>query len=232
MNTTKVFSLLTLCSALALGACQTSGTSSQKSQLQGFDMALNTAAQAAQDQGAQKESLLFYEELYRRNAGDPDATITFTRALRENGQFKKAEIILEAWAGKNNDVDLEYAKTLLALGQFHEAQSVALNVLEKDKNNAFAHHVIGVSLDALGQHEQAEEHLRTAYANWKGSPVPVLNNLALNLGTQYKRAEALGLIERALIYAPNDQYLQKNRELILAMKAEAPVPETKPAAGG
>jgi len=183
-----------------------------------LDSALYSAARQADDQGAQRESLLFYEEVYRRNPKDEQATLSYTKALRHAGQVAKAEIILEAWQGKSVGLDVEYANVLLALGRFSEAESMGRSVLKRSKNDAGANHVIAVALDASGRHAEAETYFRQALENWQGSPVPVLNNLALNLATQHKKAEALSLIDKALIYAPHDIHLQKNRELISDLK--------------
>jgi|DeeseametaMP0747_FD_contig_81_107076_length_1985_multi_5_in_0_out_0_2 Flp pilus assembly protein TadD len=231
----KIFTALLCSSVLALGACGGGHHANKHASLsydKGVDSALQKAAQVAQDQGASRESLLFYEELYRRNPKDVLATKDYTKALRHAGQVEKAEIILEAWQGKDVSLDVEYGKVLLALGRFPEAQNIAHAVLKKDKDNAGAHHVLGLALDANGLHAEAEKHLRLALENWQGSPVPVLNNLALNLAAQDKKSEALALVDKALIYAPHEEYLNKNRALIASLKGalshKAPRPVAKP----
>lgn len=224
------FLVTALASAVLLTGCGSSGShkTANLSHHGGFDSALASAAQKAVDQGAQKESLLFYEELYRRNAKDPQATLAYTKALRHDGQIKKAEIILEPWVGKETNLDIEYGRTLLALGHIHEAKNHIQALLKKNKNNGEAHHVLAIALDSLGQYQEAETHYRLAQEHWAGSPVPVLNNLALNLGAQNKRTEAIELIDRALIYAPHSDHLKQNKKLILALRADAPTPRTKP----
>ena len=221
-----------LCSGLALSGCQTTGSASPKMAYKetrsGINGALETAAKAAQDQGAQKESLLFYEELYRRNPGDAKAVVQYAEALRHNNQSKKAEIILEPWAAKEQNAALEYARVLLSLGRLYEAETAVDGVLAKDSQNAQAHHIKGIALDAKGLSAEAEVHFRKALDTWQGSPVAVLNNLALNLAAQHKKGEAIAMLDRAMIYAPNESYLMKNRNLILGLSGgSAPVAAQK-----
>lgn len=218
-----------------LGACQTTTahhSGSHSLAVKGgapVDTAIKRAAHIAKQQGAAKESLVFYEQLYRRNPQDVQTVLHYTSALRKDGQAKKAKIILQAWHENktSREVMVALAQTHLSLGEFEQALPLAERAVDMRESDAQAQHVYGLTLDALGYHEQAEAHLREALESWPGDPVKVLNNLALNLSAQQKKAEALDIIDKALIFDPYNKHLHNNRALIAALKT-TPRPSSKP----
>lgn len=220
--------------SLLLGACQTTGSKhhAQLSQDRaGVDQAIARAAHLASREGAKQESLLFHEELYRRNPQDEAVMLKYTTSLRRSGNVAKARLILSGWASDRNasaEIHVAMAKTVLADGALELAHIHAEKAVEKEGRNPHALHVKGLAEDALGDHEAAEKSLRKALKHWKGPPVKLLNNLALNLSAQQRKIEALEVIDQALIYAPHHPTLKNNRALIAGLNP-VPKPARRPA---
>jgi Flp pilus assembly protein TadD len=197
---------------------------------------IDAALQRAASQSAHQQSLPFLQTLYARNSSDVNAALNYASALRQAGQADQAALILAGFANTENapeSVLIEYSAIQLALSNYVAAADYASGVLKDDDEHAQAYHYLALAFEALGRHEAAETAFRGALQNWAGDPVPVLNNLALNLATQRKLDESVELISRAAALAPQRADIQSNRLLIqkLASAHEAlpPKPARKPA---
>lgn len=233
----KSLKMILLCASAAglLTACGSTSSSNalQSTHSNKFDAALQRAAAKTSHQ----ESLPFLGTIYKRNSNDSSAALGYAQALRHAGEVDQAGLVLAPFAFDKNSpsaVKTEYAAIQLAIGNYTSAEGFAKKAVTQNEDDYEAFHYLGIAQDARGLHEDAETAFRKALENWEGSPVPVLNNLALNLATQMRPDEAAELIDHATALAPNRRDLQRNRRIINALQQAyippvAPAPTKKPA---
>lgn len=210
--------------ALSLSACQTTGmTPSARGDIDGI---MGSAASQAEAEGRTAESLALLESLYKRNAADPQVAVRYARALRVAGQPERAALILAPFAsnGKTPDFDarLEYAQTQAGLGDYLAAETAARGAVLLQPESGQAYHILGIALDAQGQHKQAEVAFRKALDNWEGDSSTVLNNLGLNLASQGFIDEALETLRKAQAQAPQRIEIERNIRIVSALQYSPP----------
>lgn len=85
-------------------------------------------------------------------------------ALRRNQPALAAQMATEGihTIGESPDLFRTLGASQYRLGQFAEAQVSLGQSLSLDKSNALAYFLMGCTLNKLGEHEQAEEHLQRA----------------------------------------------------------------------
>lgn len=234
-------SLLIGTACLALAAC---ASSTQKVQPSGskydakINAAIERAAKAARDDGEESNSIALMERLYRRDAKNPESATKFAHALRQAGELDKAEIILKPFATASDagtDVLAEYAALNLGLTKYPLAENYARKAVDEDEKNFRAWQILGIALDGQGRYKDAETAFRKALDLWQGDPIPVMNNLALNLTNQERLDEALEIMQRAKAAAPNRVEVERNLRIIRTLNESAdgrpaPKPTEKPAA--
>lgn len=226
-------------SALALSACGTTTGAAGKQAAAGkptksVDAAIEKALDQAEAAGDRQQTLVLMEQIYLRDTNNAAVATRFARALREDEQLNKARQVLAPHVdGENADAEAttEMAMVHLGLGQYKEAEKYAREAVVQNDKNGRAYLALGTALDAQNYHEQAEVAYRRGLDNWKGDPVPILNNLALNLASQGHLDEALSVLEKARKLAPRRTEIERNYRIISTLKETAP-PETSPAAGG
>ena len=229
-------SILLCASSLALlAACNTTSgnTTLHSSSGNKIDAALERVAARS----SQQESLPILETIYKRNSSDPQAALSYAQALRHAGHVDRAVLVLTPFArqsGGSSAVQTEYAALQLTLGNYFAAEEFAGQAVEKNDQDYEAFHYLGIAQDARGFHQEAEASFRKALKHWAGDPVPVLNNLALNLATQRQSEEAVSLIAQASALAPHRRDIDNNQRIILALQERyasvslAPKPVKKP----
>jgi Flp pilus assembly protein TadD len=233
----KNFKTLLLCASAIglLGACTTTSSHTSAS-LKGGDR-IDAALERVAEQSSHRDSLPFLETIYKRNNHDPMAALNYAQALRQTGDINRASMVLTPFAVRKDStsaVKTEYAAIQLISGNYMSAEDYAQKAITQDKENVDALHYLGIAQDAQGYHEEAEIALRGALENWQGDPVPVLNNLALNLATQHRVDEAAEVISQAAILAPHRRNVQNNATIIQSLQrntvpAKAPMkPARKP----
>ena len=233
----KTKSLLALgMTSLLLVGCA-SGTTQHHAQV---DMAIERAEKRAAATSDDTQKVAVYERVYKQNPKSEKAAVEYARILRKSGRIGQAEAILSPFAEDVNsgaDTFAEYAAIKVAKGENSEAEIFARDALKKQEDNSFAAHTLGIALDGLGRYKEAEESFRTALNSWKGSPVPVMNNLALNLATQGYIDESITLLERAKTLDPSRTELERNLRIIRALNegsaayfpdSNVPTPTKKP----
>lgn len=234
----KSFKMILLCASAVslLTACGSTSNSNQGLQshhTNKFDAALQNAAAKT----SHAEALPFLGTIYKRNSNDPAAALGYAQALRQAGEFDQAGLVLAPFAFDKNSpssVKTEYAAIQLAIGNYTSAEGFAQKAVAQNEDDYEAFHYLGIAQDARGLHTDAETSFRKALKNWEGSPVPVLNNLALNLATQKRPNEAVEFIDHATALAPNRRDIQQNRRIINALQQvyvapTPPAPAKKPA---
>lgn len=232
----RSFKTILLCaSALGLLAgCGSSSTARQDAHVSGSR--IDAALQRAADKTSNRDSLPFLETIYKRNQGDYNAALSFAQALRHAGDAQNAALILAPFIVRDDSASVittEYAAIQLVLGNYIAAEDFAAQAIADNGKNAEAYHYLAIAQDARERHAEAEDSFRAALKHWAGDPVPVLNNLALNLATQRRVDEAAEVIARAAALAPDRRDVESNRQLINELLkvnvAMPPKPSAKPA---
>lgn len=228
MTTLRKFTALTLCgSILALGACGTTATtqdqSVETSASEKISGALNKAASAALQAGNIDQAVALLEKSYRRSPKDPAVATQYSEALRKSGKSEMAALVLKPFANAETvsvGTLTEYASVQLERGEYADAQKFAQKALDMESKSSEAEHVLAISLDAQGQHEQAETHFRSALDMWEGDPVPIMNNLALNLASQERISDAVDILKKAKSIAPNRVEIERNLRIISTLNED------------
>lgn len=210
-------------SALALSACQTTGSTAQaNAHAAQIDAALHQAASRAEAGGSTRDSLPIVEKLYKRNPNDVTVAVRYARALRENDRLSRASIVMAPFARDdrkpNAAARAEFSAIQASLGNYAVAEEFARKALAMNNSNSDAWHMLGIALDAQGKHGEAETAFRKALTGWQGDPAPVLNNLGLNLAAQGFLDEAAETLRKALATAPNREEIERNLRIVSALR--------------
>ena len=213
------FSALGVLSACTFSPSHTTQKQTQKSSI---DAALERIA--AQKYGS--GSLAYLETVYKRNTNNVEAALAYAKALRKAGYAETAARTLTPFVGlaqANNNALSEYAASQIILGQYQRAERYAARAYQANEKNYEALHYLAIAQDMLGQHAQAEKNFQRALKNWNnGSPVPVMNNLALNLALQGKVEPAIAMITKAVSLAPQRRDVENNLRTIYALRHATP----------
>jgi Flp pilus assembly protein TadD len=235
-NRRSYLSLLSLgVCALALSACQTTGSTSnsEEARSEKINAALERATAAVE---GSNQSIGTLERNYKRNSADPLAAAAYARALREDEQLSQAEAILAPFANDPKSpakTKTEYAGLQLAQGNYESAENYAKKAVMQDDHDPEAFHYLGIALDTQGKHPEAERAFRKALDYWQGDPTTVMNNLALNLAAQEYLDEAVEILYKAKALSPDRVEVERNLRIVLALQQssgqrQAPKPKAKP----
>lgn len=215
---------LLLCTAalLPLAACQTTSATTGGDKV---GAALERAAGDASSAGNTAESLALLERAYKRDSGNQETAVKYAHALRSADRLNRAALVLtpfvedgKAGAGAHT----EYAAVMAATGSYADAEIHARKAIEMVPENAQAYHVLGIALDAQGQHKPAEEAFRKGLEYWQGDPSPILNNLGLNLASQGFIDEAIDTLRKAAATAPGRADIERNLRIVTALQTQPP----------
>lgn len=242
---------LPLVAILSLSACKTSVELNPMAPIDSMsgksaetEARLSTEAAEAIAQGKAEEAVKIYEELYSRKSGSTTVAVNYAQVLRKTGNAKRAVEILapyvKSYGGEQRKkasalVLNEYAAAQIELGNMDDAEKILNRVLEDEKAKEYhadAYNLMGVVLDANGEHREAENMFRMAADGWKGNPTSVMNNLALCLASQGMFDESLDTLRKALVMAPDKQEIARNIQIVTELRdsvvAKAPVDIKKP----
>jgi len=230
---------LSLCVLMSLSACQTndfdSTFSGAKESATGYKTRANKrmlsiAEQAIADDRAE-EALMFYEKLYLRDPKNPEIALNYAQVLRKTDHAQHAVMVLSAFitptegqkkAPKPTAGMLsEFASSNLELGHFTKTIEIAQQLLNASKAKLYhpqAYNLLGLAFDAQGAHKDAENAFRQAMDIWPGTPIIVMNNLALSLANQGLFDEALTTLRQARVLSPDRQEIARNIEIITDLK--------------
>lgn len=213
---------ITLAASLGLSACATSGQGS-------VSHSARTDAAMARAAGETPGSLAALERAYKRNSDDADNATLYGRGLREANRLQRSAVVLAPFADdgkKFPQAKIEYAATQAAMGNYKDAEKYARAAINLLPESGQAYHVLGIALEAQGQHKTAEIAFRKALDLWQGEPAPVLNNLGLNLAAQGYIDEALDTLRKALATAPNRTEIERNLRIVSALQPRAHMDNT------
>ncbi|TAL40259.1 MAG: tetratricopeptide repeat protein [Alphaproteobacteria bacterium] len=234
----KIPAFLGLIALAALTACSASKSvmepvDSMRGMKAATQQRLSAAAVDAIAAGKTEEAVALHAKLHKQHPKDRAIALAYAQLLRKTGKPAQAVKVLTPLASfksRNNDSNPvtiytsnavilnELAAAHIATGNFAEAEKLLAHVLEDPSAaplHADADSLMGIVMDARGDHRAAEQSFNRALAGWKGDPTPVMNNLALCLAAQGKFDDALDTLRRALVNSPNDkQEIARNIALI------------------
>ncbi len=235
--TSLKIALLSVSACALLAACGTASTAPQGNldTSSEVDAAIARATQSTAQRSGNLGSLPYLEKVYKRNSDDPMAAANYAHALRTNDYLNRAEIVLAPFVNNPtapSETKSEFAAIQLAQGNYKGAEKYAQQAVLLDDNNYQAYHRLGIALDAMAMHEEAERAFRLGLDNWQGDPTAIMNNLALNLASQNYLAEAMEILEKAKSIAPNRVEVERNLRIVRALQEstgyKAPKPRLKP----
>ncbi|MDH3903682.1 MAG: sulfotransferase, partial [Xanthomonadales bacterium] len=134
----------------------------------------------------------------RKKTGTQDVTGNEGQSAADSG----ADQVSEA-QNTENDERILAAKQQHREGKIVEAESVYLDVLKNDPENAEARHLVGVVCLQRGQLTEAEQHLRQAI-ELDDKQAPFHSNLGNVLGAQNRTEEAYQCFKQALNLDPQN----------------------------
>lgn len=208
-------------SALSLAACQTTGGQPSSAATQ-IDTALQNAANQAEASGNPRESLSIVEKLYKRNPNDVAIAVRYARALRQADRLSRASIVISPFAKDerkpNAAARTEFSAIQASLGNYAVAEEYARKSLAMNDDSAETWHMLGIALDAQGEHPEAETAFRKALELSQGDPTPILNNLGLNLAAQGFLDEAADVLRKAMATSPNREEIERNLRIVSALR--------------
>lgn len=217
--------LLACVAVIALSACEATTRGGTTPQSEARAVRVEEALQRAVAEGAQKgkstATLAVLEREYKNDSDDEKTALSYARALREADYLNRALMVLAPFAGEEeapSTVLSEYSMIVLAMGRYDESEEYARKAILKYHKNFQAYHALGIALDAQGHHKQAEVSFRKGLDNWQGDPVPILNNLALNLAEQGLLDEAVSILHRAADAAPGRPEVERNLRIVSALQ--------------
>lgn len=222
MKKTK-FYLALIASTALLGACQTTGSSTPKSEedmptkAERMDAAIEKATAKAAKKGSIPAALATLEKQYKRNSDNPDLALKYAHGLRHAGYLNRASLILSPFAKEQEPapgVNTEMSMIELGLGNYDSAENYAQKAVIQDPTDHLAYQNLGITLDAKEMHPEAERAFRKGLEHWEGNPTTIMNNLALNLATQGFIDEAIDVLERAQKISPDRIELERNLRII------------------
>ncbi len=200
-----------------------------------IDAAMERAAYSSVARGEPGKSVRYFERLYKRNNTDPAVATNYANALRDGGFLNRASLVLTPFAQNNESpyfVKTEYSAIQLALGNHDQAIQYANEAALLNPEDYRAFQNLGIAYDMKGEHEKAEKAFRDALERWQGDPTPVMNNLALNLASQGLLDEALEILNKAKILAPDRIEVERNLRIVTALQQShggyVPKPVAKP----
>lgn len=227
--------LIATTASLTLAACAntTHKVSTGKSPYdEKINAALSRAADQAENDNGSAGSVAILERLYKRDPKNSENAYKYARALRNTGDLQRAVLVLTPFAnmdGADADLLTEFATLNVNLGKYQDAETFARKAIAKDDSAYKAYQILGIALDAQEKYKDAEGAFRQALDMWKGDPIPVMNNLALNLTNQERLSEALEIMERAKEAAPNRIEVERNLRIIRTLnESSAGRPAPKP----
>lgn len=237
-NTKSAFRLLasaTLLGALPLAGCATAAAPSTQ-ELAVIDKATTPLlpATTAERTMADKQDVLtqakFWAAEYDKNPNEYEASLKYARVLRGIGSSPRAaEIAQQALTLKQGDVDLTliYAQASLDIGKAEDAAYALARAETNGQSDWQLMSIIGVTMDTLDQHPQAQDYYRKALALSPDNP-KILSNMAMSYILQGKPALAEQTLRQASSLPGADSRITQN--LIMALGVQGKFEEVEAAA--
>ena len=166
----------------------------------------------------------FWGREYDRNPSDREAAYHYARTLRAIGSSQKAsEVAAQALALHPADKELSIvlAKSAMDQGRPDAASTILFQALAvTDKTDASLISLYGVTLDYIGEHEQAQDQYRKALMLAPESP-KIMTNLALSYALEGDADKAETLLRSALEQSGTpDPRVRQNLAMVLGLQGK------------
>lgn len=175
--------------------------------------------------GEMKDSLSSIQASYTSNPSDIMLAVRYGKALREDGQIKKAKSILQPLLNNPKTATLaqnEMSIIYLKEGNFVASEQASRAAIKADNSNYRAWRNLGNALEAQEKYPEAETAFRKSLAIWgDDDKIAPMNNLALNLAAQGKNKEALDMLYEARNMAPAQTDIERNIRIIQTLNEPA-----------
>jgi Flp pilus assembly protein TadD len=167
-----------------------------------------------------RRSLEVWGGRYRENPGDPDAAISYARALRATDQRAQAVAVLEQASIRNpNNMPLlgAYGRALAEAGNYQQALDALSHAHTPDQPDWRILNAQGAVLDQMGRHAEAQRIYSAALKIVPNEP-SVLSNLGLSyaLMKDLKRAETT--LRRAVGQPNANPKARQNLALVVGLQ--------------
>lgn len=185
------------------------------------DEAVATAyAQALRNAGFAQRGIKILDDHYDADSS-PEAVLEYIKGHIASGQFGAAENLIQARiAADTQDEKDKMVDEYLSAVRHARIQKIIEPErpnFDQPQGNPQYHNLLGVIYDAQGEQAKAEVEFRNALSRWDGEAGVVENNLALNLANQGKVKEAMTVISRAFVAAPDRPQVARNLEIITSL---------------
>lgn len=222
------FAAATFSSIIALSGCATTDSTSapvaqtpkQAAEAQISTPALRDAAIESAKTQDYVAAAAYWGALYERMPDDAEATVQYSKALRQIGSLEQALIVMQRGQLKNSDnpsVLAEYGKVLTASGRPDQAAAMLNTAAGKLPKDWTIRSALGVALDQIGRYDDAKRHYNDALVLSPGNP-----SVLTNLGLSYALTGDLDMAERtlrmAVADARADAYARQNLAIVLGLK--------------
>ena len=166
----------------------------------------------------------FWGDQYELNPTDREAAYEFSRALRAIGSAQRSgEVAAQALALHPNDRELSIvlAKAAMDQGRPDAASTVLFQAISvTDKNDADLYSLFGVSLDQMGEHDQARDQYLKALA-LEPENAKVMSNLALSYAMEGNAERAEEILRDAIELGDNpDPRVRQNLAMVLGIQGK------------
>ena len=183
-------------------------------------------ASAAEREAADSQDMLsqakFWNTEYEKNPNDYQTALKLAQVLRSIGSSPRSqEVAAQALAMKPGDVELSliFAQSSLDQGKTEDAATALSRAEGAGQNDWRMLSLIGVTMDSLDQHAQAQAYYTRALALSPDNP-----KILSNLGLSYALGGKPGLAEDTLRHAvtlPNaDSRVTQNLVLVLGVQGK------------
>ena len=217
---------LAIAAAGAVGACATAPSPEEKAIAEALQSKQILPATREERDAADQKDLLsqaaFWGQEYDKNPNDYEAALKLSRVLRQIGSSSRAaEISAQALNLRQGDVDLTlvFAQASLDTGQPEAAVGPLARIEGNVMENWRAQSIIGVTLDQLGKHQEAQAYYERALAISPDNP-QVLSNLALSHALEGDAAKAEDLLRTAATAPGADVRVRQNLALVLGVQGK------------
>jgi Flp pilus assembly protein TadD len=178
------------------------------------------AAAAARADVDGRRSEQAWGERHRISPDDPEAAVSYARALRGNGQRREAVAVLEralALHPNHRGVLSAYGRALADAGNYRQALDVLGRAHTLGQPDWRILSVQGAALDQMGRHEEAQRYYGTALRIAPDEP-SVLSNLGLSYALSKDLIRAETTLRRAADQPRVDPRVRRNLALVVGLQ--------------
>jgi Flp pilus assembly protein TadD len=205
--------------ALSVAGCKTTG----------HDITGSVGASNAPRSDADwRRSLELWGARYRENPANPDAAMSYARALRATEQRAQAVAVLQQATIRNpHNMPLlgAYGRALADAGDYNQALDVLSRAHTPDQPDWRILNAQGAVLDQLGRHAEAQRHYSAALKIAPNDP-SILSNLGLSYALMKELARAEATLRLAAAQSNAAPKVRQNLALVVGLQGRFAEAET------